>query len=41
MGHMRRRDFLTLLGAAMGLPSVARAQEKDEKWDMAAPVIRI
>jgi hypothetical protein len=37
---MRRRDFLTLLGAA-GVPSVARAQEKDGKWDMAAPVIRI
>jgi len=24
-----------------GVPSVARAQEKDGKWDMAAPVIRI
>jgi hypothetical protein len=37
---MRRRDFLTLLGAA-GMPTVACAQEKDGKWDMAAPVIRI
>jgi hypothetical protein len=41
MGLMRRRDFLALLGATAGAPSVARAQEKDGKWDMAAPVIRI
>jgi hypothetical protein len=41
MGLMRRRDFLALLGAAAGASSVARAQEKDGKWDMAAPVIRI
>ena len=38
---MRRRDFLALLGAAAGASSVARAQEKDGKWDMAAPVIWI
>ena len=38
---MRRRDFLTLMGAAGIVPSVARAREKNGRWDMAAPVIRI
>jgi hypothetical protein len=38
---MRRRDFLTLAAAAGIAPSVAGAQEKDGRWDMAAPVIRI
>jgi hypothetical protein len=38
---MRRRDFLTLAAAAGIVPSVAGAHEKNGRWDMAAPVIRI
>ena len=38
---MRRRDFLTLAAAAGMAPSVACAREKNGRWDMAAPVIRI
>jgi hypothetical protein len=38
---MRRRDFLTLAAAAGIAPSVAGAYERNGRWDMAAPVIRI
>ena len=38
---MKRRDFLAILGVAAGVPSLARAQEKDGRSDMTAPVIRI
>jgi hypothetical protein len=38
---MRRRDFLTLAAAAGVAPSAARAQEKNGRSDVAAPVIRI
>jgi hypothetical protein len=38
---MRRRDFLTLAAAAGIAPSAAGAHEKNGRWDVAAPVIRI
>jgi hypothetical protein len=37
---MRRREFITLVGAAAGLPLVTRAQEGGKK-EMAVPVVRI
>ena len=38
--QMRRREFIALVGAVMGLPLLARAQAKG-KQDMGVPVVRV
>ena len=38
---MKRREFVTLVGSAAGIPLLLHAQEKSGNQNMSAPIIRI